>query len=591
MLTLDKIYHAAFVLKDVARKTDLIEAPRLSKDCQLYLKTENLQVTGSFKVRGAYYKISQLSKEESDKGVIACSAGNHAQGVALAATRRGIKSIVCMPDGAPIMKVENTKNLGAEVCLVPGTYDDAHDKAVELQEETGMTFIHPYDDEQVIAGQGTIGLEILDQLPDVDAVIVPVGGGGLISGVAFAIKSLKPDVKVYGVQAEGAPSMYRSLHEHKYQTLNAVSTFADGIQVKTPGELTYKLCEEYVDDIVTVTEDETAAAILSLMENQKLVAEGAGAVPVAAALFHKLPIEGKKVVCLVSGGNIDVNILNRVITRGLVMSGRKANLTIALEDKPGQLQQRRPNGRRFVLSADDLVLEIFALELAANVDFRRQERQCHRVQLVALDVGAAQIDVIAVKAHDFVIPRPHTVSSRDSFLCVLFFLLPPVVVRPEDADGGEYHHREEDAGDGLIVGEKVEQQLPAAHDELQYAQKPLPEAAGLGAGGFQPLAQYAGQLDAEDVRNAPDEEDDADDKMVYHKPRSFLRHALNRKTFTVQVYHIGETPARTGFACPAQKIWVEPPGGSCGSLKNMLYYFLLMRHRQAVRQGTLTPPS
>ena len=301
MLTLDKIYHAAFVLKDVARKTDLIEAPRLSKDCQLYLKTENLQVTGSFKVRGAYYKISQLSKEESDKGVIACSAGNHAQGVALAATRRGIKSIVCMPDGAPIMKVENTKNLGAEVCLVPGTYDDAHDKAVELQEETGMTFIHPYDDEQVIAGQGTIGLEILDQLPDVDAVIVPVGGGGLISGVAFAIKSLKPDVKVYGVQAEGAPSMYRSLHEHKYQTLSAVSTFADGIQVKTPGELTYKLCEEYVDDIVTVTEDETAAAILSLMENQKLVAEGAGAVPVAAALFHKLPI--------------------------------------ALEDKPGQLQQ------------------------------------------------------------------------------------------------------------------------------------------------------------------------------------------------------------------------------------------------------------
>ena len=201
MLTLDKIYHAAFVLKDVARKTDLIEAPKLSKDCRLYLKTENLQVTGSFKVRGAYYKISQLSKEESDKGVIACSAGNHAQGVALAATRRGIKSIVCMPDGAPIMKVENTKNLGAEVCLVPGTYDDAHDKAVELQEETGMTFIHPYDDEQVIAGQGTIGLEILDQLPDVDAVIVPVGGGGLISGVAFA--SQEPEARRQGLRRAG----------------------------------------------------------------------------------------------------------------------------------------------------------------------------------------------------------------------------------------------------------------------------------------------------------------------------------------------------------------------------------------------------
>ena len=338
MLTLDKIYHAKFILKQVARKTDLIAAPRLCPGTDLYLKTENLQVTGSFKVRGAYYKISQLSEEERAKGVIACSAGNHAQGVALAATRRGIKSIVCMPDGAPLMKVENTKNLGAEVCLVPGTYDDAHDKAVELQAETGMTFIHPYDDEQVIAGQGTIGLEILDQLPDVDAVIVPVGGGGLISGVAFAIKSLRPEVKIYGVQAEGAPSMYRSLHEHRYQTLNAASTFADGIQVKTPGELTYQLCEEYVDDIVTVSEDETAAAILSLMENQKLVAEGAGAVPVAA-LFHKLPLAGKKVVCLVSGGNIDVNILNRVITRGLVMSGRKANLTIALEDRPGQLEQ------------------------------------------------------------------------------------------------------------------------------------------------------------------------------------------------------------------------------------------------------------
>ena len=187
MLTLDKIYHAKFVLKQVARKTDLIAATRLCPGTDLYLKTENLQVTGSFKVRGAYYKISQLSAEERAKGVIACSAGNHAQGVALAATRMGIKSVVCMPDGAPIMKVESTKRLGAEVELVKATYDDAHDRAVELQEQTGMTFIHPYDDELVIAGQGTIGLEILDQLPDVDAVIVPIGGGGLISGVAFAI--------------------------------------------------------------------------------------------------------------------------------------------------------------------------------------------------------------------------------------------------------------------------------------------------------------------------------------------------------------------------------------------------------------------
>ena len=339
MVTLDKVYHAAFVLRDVARKTDLIEAPRLSSSAHVYLKTENLQVTGSFKVRGAYYKISQLSQEERDRGIVACSAGNHAQGVALAATHMGIRSVVCMPDSAPIMKVESTKRLGAEVCLVKSTYDDAHDKAVELQRETGMTFIHPYDDDEVIAGHGTIGLEILDQLEDVDAVVVPIGGGGLISGVAFAMKSLKPDVKVYGVQAEGAASMFNAFRDHKMETLESVSTFADGIAVKTPGDITFEMVEKYVDDVVTVTEDETAAAILALMENQKLVAEGAGAVSVAAVMFNKLPLAGKKVVCLVSGGNIDVNILSRVITRGLVMSGRNANLMIALVDKPGQLTQ------------------------------------------------------------------------------------------------------------------------------------------------------------------------------------------------------------------------------------------------------------
>ena len=338
MLTLDKIYHAAFVLKSVARKTDLIAAPHLSEGKELYLKTENLQVTGSFKVRGAYYKISQLTKEEAAKGVIACSAGNHAQGVALAATSMGIKSVICMPSGAPIMKVENTKRLGAQVELVPGAYDEAHDRAVELQEETGMTFIHPYDDELVIAGQGSIGLEILDQLPDVEAVIVPIGGGGLISGVAFAIKSLRPDVKIYGVQAAGAPSMFKAFHEHKYTTLDAVNTFADGIAVKTPGETTYEMISKYVDDIVTVSEDEIATAVLSLIEKQKLIAEGAGATPVAAALFDKLPIKGKKTVCLVSGGNIDVNILSRVITRGQVTSGRRVDLVIALADRPGQLR-------------------------------------------------------------------------------------------------------------------------------------------------------------------------------------------------------------------------------------------------------------
>ncbi|MBQ9329110.1 MAG: threonine ammonia-lyase [Solobacterium sp.] len=338
MITLDRIYQAAYVLKDVARKTDLIAAPRLSEDGNLFLKTENLQVTGSFKLRGAYYKISQLSEEEKSKGIVACSAGNHAQGVALAANRMGIKAVICMPDSAPIMKVESTKALGAEVCLVKGTYDDAHDKAVEIQKETGMTFIHPYDDPDVIAGQGTIGLEILDQLKDVEAVIVPVGGGGLVSGVAYAVKSLNPECKVYGVQSAGAASMVNAYHKHHWEALDHVSTFADGIAVKNPGELTFELCEKYVDDIVTVSEDETAAAILALIEKQKLIAEGAGAVAVAAALFNKLPIQGKKTVCLVSGGNIDVNILSRVITRGLVMSGRNTTLMIALTDKPGQLQ-------------------------------------------------------------------------------------------------------------------------------------------------------------------------------------------------------------------------------------------------------------
>ncbi len=337
MLTLDKIYHASYVLKDVVRPTDMIHATNLSDDCDLFLKTENLQVTGAFKARGAYYKISQLSDEERAKGVIACSAGNHAQGVARAAQRYGIKSIICMPNGAPISKVEATKSYGAEVCLVEGTYDDAHDKAVELQKETGATFVHPFDDEMVIAGQGTIGLEILNQLTDVDAVIVPIGGGGLISGVAFAIKSLNPKVKVYGVQSAGAPSMYLSIAQKSIQTLPSVNTFADGIAVKTPGELTFELCSQYVDEITTVTDDEVATAILSLIEKQKLISEGAGAVSVAAALFGKFPIKGKKVCCLVSGGNIDVTILSRVIERGLQKTGRLAEFTIALTDKPGEL--------------------------------------------------------------------------------------------------------------------------------------------------------------------------------------------------------------------------------------------------------------
>ena len=338
MLTLDKIYHASYQLKDVIRRTDMIMAPDINPDCEIHLKTENLQKTGSFKVRGAAYKISQLSDEEKKKGVIACSAGNHAQGVALAATKNGIKSLICLPDGAPISKVEATRKFGAEICLVPGVYDDAYNRALQPKEEKGYTFIHPSNDEDVIAGQGTIGLEILEQLPNVDVVIVPVGGSGLISGVAYAIKALNPQVKVYGVQADGAPSMLRSIADGKIEALDEVSTIADGIAVKEPGDLTFALCQKYVDGIVSVSEDEIAAAILALIEQQKLIAEGAGAVSVAAAMFNKVDLKGKKVCCLVSGGNIDVTILSRVIKRGLLKSGRTFSMTVELLDKPGQLQ-------------------------------------------------------------------------------------------------------------------------------------------------------------------------------------------------------------------------------------------------------------
>lgn len=337
MLEIKEIFNAARVLNGVARHTSIIAAPKINTDADIWLKTENLQLTGSFKLRGAYYKISQLSEEEKSRGVIACSAGNHAQGVALGATHNGIKSLICLPAGAPISKVEATKGYGADVCLVPGVYDDAYAKAIELQQEHGYTFVHPFDDPKVIAGQGTIGLEILEDMPDVDSVIVPIGGGGLISGVAFAIKTLRPGTKVYGVQSSGAPSMAASLQEGRIRHLNDVSTIADGIAVKEPGINTFDMCNKYVDQVVTVSDDEIAAAILSLIEQQKLIAEGAGAVAVAAAMFNKLPIEGRKTVCLVSGGNIDVNTLNRVITRGLSKSGRNYTFIIDLFDKPGQL--------------------------------------------------------------------------------------------------------------------------------------------------------------------------------------------------------------------------------------------------------------
>lgn len=380
MLNLDDLYRARYVLGEILRRTDLVRAPKLNPESDIYLKPENLQITGSFKIRGAYYKISQLTEEEKKRGVVACSAGNHAQGVALGATSHGIKSLICLPEGAPISKVEATRRLGAEICLVPGVYDDAYQRAMQLRDEKGYTFVHPFNDEHVIAGQGTIGLELLEQLPDVQAVLVPVGGGGLISGVAYAMKTLNPNIEVYGVQAAGAPSMYESIRKKEEITLPQVSTVADGIAVKTPGDLTYDICSKYVDDICLVSEDEICAAILRLLEEEKMVAEGAGAVSVAAAMFNKVPIKGKKTICLVSGGNIDVNILSRVINRGLEKDGRICTISMELDDKPGQLYE--VNG--VIASMGGNILSVYhergaysqkinACELSVKIETRNHE--------------------------------------------------------------------------------------------------------------------------------------------------------------------------------------------------------------------------
>lgn len=338
MLTLDKVFDAQTVLKSIIRETNVVRAYGIAPDCELYLKPENLQITGSFKVRGSAYKIAMLSEEEKAKGVIACSAGNHAQGVALAATKNGIHSLICLPDTAPISKVEATKGFGAQVCLVEGCYDDAYQKALELRDSEGYTFVHPFDDENVIAGQGTIALEILNDLDNIDAIVVPVGGGGLISGIAYTAKQIRPAVKVYGVQVAGAPSMYNSVKSGEIECLSSVSTIADGIAVKQPGENTFRYVSEYVDEIALVSDDEVAGAILALIEKQKMIAEGAGAAAVAAVMANKFDLKGKRVVAVVSGGNIDVTSLSRVIDRGLLNSGRSSGLLIELIDKPGQLK-------------------------------------------------------------------------------------------------------------------------------------------------------------------------------------------------------------------------------------------------------------
>ncbi|MDN5312075.1 MAG: threonine dehydratase [Thermoanaerobacteraceae bacterium] len=338
-VTLQDIREAREILKSVVYKTGVVHNTTFSEMSgnSVYLKMENLQKTGSFKLRGAFNKIAHLTDEEKRHGVIASSAGNHAQGVAMGATFYGIKSTIVMPKHAPLSKISATKSYGADVVLCGNVYDEAYAEAMRLQKETGATFIHPFNDPQVIAGQGTIGLEILEDLPDADAIVVPIGGGGLISGVSIAAKSIKPGIKIIGVQSKNMPSMAESVENKKITTVDGTPTIADGIAVKTPGELTFSIIQKYVDNIITVDEDEIANAILLLLERAKVIAEGAGAVPVAAILNRMEDFRDKKIVALVSGGNIDVNILSRIIDKGLVKGGRKIFLDTLIPDRPGTL--------------------------------------------------------------------------------------------------------------------------------------------------------------------------------------------------------------------------------------------------------------
>lgn len=334
----NKITDAQKVLENVANKTPILKVNLENTDFELYLKLENMQHTGSFKLRGAYYKINNLTQEEKAKGIIAASAGNHAQGVAFAANKMNIKATIVMPLAAPLAKVDATKKYGANVVLYGNSFDEAYQHARMLQKQSQSVFIEPFNDEDVMAGQGTIGLEIVEQLPDVDVVLVAIGGGGLAAGVSCAIKNKTNNCRVIGVEVENIDSMKKSLEQKEIVAVDKAMTVADGIAVKVCGDKTFEACQEYLDQVITVSEDEIINAMLTLIEKAKCITEGAGATAVAAALSSKLELKNKKVVAIVSGGNIDVTLLSRIIDRGLVNSKRLVNIGITLVDKPGKLQ-------------------------------------------------------------------------------------------------------------------------------------------------------------------------------------------------------------------------------------------------------------
>ena len=334
---LEKIKEARENIKDVVTKTPLLYSNVFSKSSnnEVYMKCENLQLTGAYKLRGALNKIISLSEEEKAKGVICSSAGNHAQGVAYASSLMGVKSSIVMPETTPYLKVESTKNYGGNIILHGKCYDDAFLKAKTIEEEEGKVFIHPFNDIDVICGQGTIALEIFEEINDLDYILVPIGGGGLISGLSVAAKSLNPNIKIIGVQAEGAPSMALSIKKDKICTLDSVNTIADGISVKTPGSKTFEIVREYVDDIITVSENDIVNAFLLLVEKHKLVAEASGVVTLAA--LKKLRVKNKKVCCILSGGNIDMLTISTLINNGLVSKGRLFCFSIELKNVPGEL--------------------------------------------------------------------------------------------------------------------------------------------------------------------------------------------------------------------------------------------------------------
>ncbi|MFX1538864.1 MAG: threonine ammonia-lyase [Promethearchaeota archaeon] len=367
-LTMKDIIEAQNVLKSKIKRTPLNHSTTFSKmtGCNVYLKHENLQKAGSFKVRGAYNKIAQLEENTRNKGVVAVSTGNHAQGVALAASIFGITSTIVMPKGAPISKIEATKGYGGKVILYGESFEEAFLKAKEINETEGLTLIHAFDDPNIAAGQGTIGLEILEDLPDVDLVICPIGGGGLISGIATAIKAKKPKCRVIGVQTREMAAAYKSFKEGKLIQTEKGNTLADGIAIKSPSEFTFSIIKSHLDDIVIVEEEEIAQAMLLLLERCKSMVEGAGATTLAALLYRNIAQKDKNIVLVVSGGNVDITILSKLITQGLIKSGRYRELKVLVEDKPGGLENLLKIIAKLEANIIDINVDRFSPDLPFN---------------------------------------------------------------------------------------------------------------------------------------------------------------------------------------------------------------------------------